>query len=142
VSVIGLCVLASIFIHGETWWARYVPQAWLLPLLWVVPALGDAAASRFSWWLSRGILVLLSLNLLIVGANVGWDIRRNTVATTRSLQELSAEPQPVRVHFGPFPSLRRRLQEAHIRFTDIDTPPGGDIVRHRLGPGYDAFWFD
>ena len=93
--------------------------------------------------LGYGIVALLTLNLLIVGANVGWDELRYVRANRAILQELSVAPQPVNVYLGPFQSLRQRLGEAGIQFRIVDAPPREPVVRHPLqGPGHQAFWFN
>ena len=50
VWLIGGCLLVSIFVHGEGWWARVRPQAWLLPLLVIVCLLTTGRAGYL--WLA------------------------------------------------------------------------------------------
>jgi hypothetical protein len=138
--LIGCCVLASVFVHGETWWARFVPQAWLFPLLLAIPGLCSLRRSP-QWWLGSTIVTLATVNLLMVGFSVArreWVAARNV---RTGLRAMSASAQPVTVYFGPFPSLRRRLTEAGIRFTTIDMPPQAHEGRQTIAaPGEQAFW--
>jgi hypothetical protein len=142
VLIIGGCVLVSMFVHRETWWARFIPQAWLLPMLVMVPSLCSPKRS-LQWWVGSGLVGLAMINLLIVGANVGWRQLKYARETQRSLREMSAA-QPVIVYLGGFRSLRQRLSEAHVDFQMVETPPESGL-RHTIpSPGNQsdqAFWF-
>jgi hypothetical protein len=142
VLLLGSCLFLSMFVHSETWWARFVPQAWLLPILVAVPSLCSPRRS-VQRWLGYGLVVLASANLLVVGANVGWRQLVNARATRRSLQEMSAARQPVTVYLGIFTPLRRRLTEAGIRFRTVDTSPEPHDLRHTIpAPGNQTFWVE
>jgi hypothetical protein len=140
--LIAACLMTSVFVHTETWWARYVPQAWLVPVLAAIPAL---AASRWSirWCLGCALTLLAAANLLVVGVNVAWRQIAYTRSTRIALEEMSAAPAPVTVYLGPFRSLRQRLQEAGVAFTIVEAPPALPLVRRVLPtPGDTAFWFE
>jgi hypothetical protein len=140
--LIGSCVLATVFVHSETWWARFVPQAWLLPMLLSVRGLCSLRHSRH-WWLGCALAVVATANLLIVGAGVA---RREWVSARdvrTALREMSLAEQPVTVYFGSFTSLRERLLEAGVQFTAVEVPPEELHARHVIPtPGNQTFWFD
>jgi hypothetical protein len=142
VSVIGLSLAAGIFVHSETWWARYVPQAWLLPLLVAVPSM---ALPRRSLQRSLGcaLIGLAYVNLAIVAGNVVPAQFQYARATRISLREMSAASQPVSVYLG-FRSLRQRLREGGVEFRMVDTPEQAGRVRHVVPTpgGKRAFWFE
>jgi hypothetical protein len=140
VLLIGGCVLVSVFVHRETWWARFVPQAWLLPVLVMIPSLCSPRRS-FQWWLGSGLVGLATINLLIVGANVGWRQLKYARDTQRSLREMSAA-QPVNVYLGSFRSLRQRLSEAHVDFQMLETPPESGLRHPIPAPGHQTFWLE
>jgi hypothetical protein len=142
VLVIAGWLAASMFTHGDTWWARYVPQAWLIPLL-VAIAGQTVRQHAVAWCLAWGIVVVGFANLAIVGANVAWNSLTYRSATVATLGRLAATPHPVTVYLGPFPSLRRRLNEAGVDFTSLESRPtavpiGGSIP----APGGFAIWFE
>jgi hypothetical protein len=139
VLLIGACVSVSMFIHSETWWARYVPQAWLLPLMVAVPSFCSPRRS-LRWYLGGVMVALASANVLIVGANVGWNHVVYARATRTVLREMAAAPQPVSVYLGSFRSLRQRLREAGIAFTIVDTPPDSSSRRHPIPAPGPVFW--
>jgi hypothetical protein len=132
------CLVASMFVHAETWWARYVPQAWLLPLLVAVPSLASPMRS-LRWWIGAGVVALTVVNLLVVGANVGWRQAKYAFENRSALQQMSA--QPVEVYFGQFRALRRRLSEAGVEFRTLSAPPDGASGLHPFpAPGQQASW--
>jgi hypothetical protein len=142
VFVIVAVLLTTMFVHGETWWARYVPQAWLLPLVMVVAGL-TAPARSVARILAFGTMGVLTLDIAIVAANIGWDEFRYVRSNHATMLALSAAPQPVRVYFSVFPSLRQRLSEAGVTFQILGTPPEPPARRHDLpAPGHQAAWFD
>ena len=139
--IIG-ALLASMFVHGETWWARYVPQAWLLPLIVASAALAVPAEGT-TRLLAYAMIGLLLLNVFIVAANVAWDELRYVRANRATLLAMSAVHQPVPVYFSVFPSLRQRLREAGVPFRIINRPFDASARRHDLpAPGHQAFWLD
>lgn len=133
------CVLASAFVHSETWWARYAPQSWLFPL--VIAAVCLAAPLRAARLAGAGIVGLASLNLSIITANIAWDQVLYEQRNRAALDEVRRSPQPVTVYFGSFGALRRRLQEADVDFRVVMTPPAGPAARHRLATASgESFW--
>jgi hypothetical protein len=124
VCLIGGCLLVSIFVHGEGWWARYAPQAWLIPLLVTVCLLSTERPAYL--WLGRLMLALTLANVLFVGY---YHLRHEQIHTKRvqeSLSEISSARQPVTVYLGPFPSLKERLRERRIDFKVIELPPAAN----------------
>ena len=54
-------IVASILVHPENWWARYVPQLWLMPVAIAIAALALPHVRRLRW-LGTALLVLLLLD--------------------------------------------------------------------------------
>lgn len=120
--IIGGVILLSIFSHTETWWSRYVPQAWLLPIL--IAAVCLAAPQRLGRrWIGWALIVLMSVNVLFVGFYFLRGQLRYVGATRKTLREMAAAPQPTKVYFGRFPSLGERLREAGVQFQIVSMPP-------------------
>ena len=138
--LIAACLCASIFVHSETWLARFVPQAWLLPMPVVICAL--SAPHRSRRWFGYALAGLATLNILIVGANVAWRQLTYARLTSQTLQEIAASPGPVFVYPHTFTSLRRRLIEKGIKFQLVDTPPPDHVGRVIPTPGNQTFWYE
>lgn len=108
-----LFVLAAMalttFLHAEGWWARYVPQVWLLVALGV-PWLAARGLLR----LSGGLLLTLLLNTLWVGAPSAAQKLWATHLLKRELAEIKTQAGRIELQTGPFPALARRVSEAGI----------------------------
>lgn len=63
-------ILGSTFINPECWWARYVPQLWLLPFVVLVFSF-TFVLNKFSQILRTSIILLLLLNLICVRSIFG-----------------------------------------------------------------------
>ena len=135
------CLLLTIFVHADGWWARYAPQAWLIPLLVVICLLMASQAGYR--WVGWSMLVLTITNVLIVGlyfSRKEWGYSREV---RNSLREISSAPQPVTVYLGRFESLRERLREGHVNFKLIDTRPDTTATagwRQLPSPDGNALW--
>jgi hypothetical protein len=127
--VIAAATLASLFVHEEAWWARYVPQAWFLP--WLV-ALGSLL-TRPRWVRGAGValLVLISADLALIGVGLARAQRAYLAGTEQYLREMHAAPKPVHVYLHAFPAFRRRLVEADIPYVEI-APPAYTSTRAEL----------
>lgn len=123
--LIAALVFVSIFVHSETWWARYVPQGWLVPLFIAVGCL-LAAQGRWLRRLGWAIVIVAVLNVGFVGLAVA---RLQTAYTSRvhtTLAEMRAARQPIAVDFDMFQTWRRRLQEAQIAFVPTAPPSAAE----------------
>lgn len=105
------------FLHAEGWWARYVPQLWLLAALGV-PWL--AAHGRLR--LGGCLLFTLLLNAVVVGVPSAAHKFWATVLLKRELAGIKAEAGTIELQGGPFPALSRRFIEAGITTIPISTP--------------------
>jgi hypothetical protein len=122
-SVLGKVILAPTAIvfltllFPEPWWARYVPQFWLLPLLLVIGctvATPDNLAVKHA---ARATIVIALANCaLVAGLFATRTIARelDLRAQLTSLRKISQAVGPVSVTFGSTPSTRVRLSQADI----------------------------
>jgi hypothetical protein len=111
-------------VHGEGWWARYAPQAWLIPLL-VIACLLTTKRPGYVWF-GRLMLALTLANVLFVGYYFLKHDLIYTKGVQESLSEISSARQPVTVYLGQFPSLTERLRERRIDFKVIEVPPSAN----------------
>ena len=139
--LIVACVLvASVFVHSEGWWARYAPQAWLVPLAVATGAL--RARPRLLRWGGSALVAMAALNsLLVIGGVAGSQVAYRA-AVDASLREMASVGE-VQVYMHRLMSLRRRLTEAGIMFRVSDARPGPDVVRHAIPSAdpADSFWW-
>lgn len=117
-TVASIALLSALAI-SDPWWARFVPQLWLIPVALCAPAL----ASEMPGWLrGAGIATacLLLLNALFIGAATGVTLLRRNALLGRQLVFLrdAARAAPLSVtRTGTCRSLDVRLSEAGVPFT-------------------------
>lgn len=103
----------------EAWWARYVPQLWLAPVLLaglIVMAAPSAAATA----LGRLSLIALSVNALAIAslATAGQVARElDARAQLHTLARISRDEAPLAVDWGDAPGMQERLTHYGVRTT-------------------------
>ena len=112
-------ILATVLLFPEPWWARLVPQAWLIPLL--IVAYGCQPTNR------RVTQRLAQILLLIVSVNAGmvlYEHARGQIAIqsamNRTMLALQKLPQPVPVYFSNFHAAVFRFRDYGVEY--VDTP--------------------
>ncbi len=113
-----LVMIASVLPVSASWWARYAPQVWLVPLLALTP-FADVGAKKTLRWASWLVVLILAVNVAgIARANFRANVKA-TCDVADSLEDLRSHA-PFKVTFGLFHSNRFRLQEAGIPFTQVN----------------------
>jgi hypothetical protein len=116
-AAIGI-ILLSVFIIPDSWWARFVPQLWLVPV--IILLLAEFLP------VSRGKIIKFLLYAAI-GLNTAWaclGIFYNIIISSHiryQLAQLKALSRPITVEYcpyRPFKSNRLRLEENNIRYTE------------------------
>jgi hypothetical protein len=118
--VLLLCgaILASLLVSTHTWWARYGPHLWWLPIVPVAAALRldgrsvlRRAAIAIAW-----LLLIDTLAVTVVHARWEW---RSTQALRRQLADLrTAGPMTVNLGYFDVP-VAERLHAAGIAFDAV-----------------------
>ena len=115
-TVLVSCLLS------QSWWARWVPQAWLIPLCLALPVMAffpKSLASRFS---AGSLGVALVNSLLIAGFYVAGCLE-NRKLLEGQIQFLKKLPSPVEIWVPDFPSNLTWLQQADIPFQKLEHKP-------------------
>jgi len=103
---------------SQPWWARWVPQAWLIPIFLLLPVL--ATPQGLQGWrkivpaLALGVGLLNTLLILLFYSVGCWKNQAVLESQLRFLREL---PRPVSVQLPTFPSNRIWLIRENIPFT-------------------------
>jgi hypothetical protein len=115
--LVAILLLFSTWIHPAAWWARYVPQLFLFPVLIFLGFLyWEPGRRRLLGHLGMG---LLFVNLLLIGTIY---FRYNLQASARIHAQLVrlSHQNPV-VFVGSFKSLLIRLREHGVDFTEVSS---------------------
>lgn len=110
-----LVLISSILVHPAFWWARYVPQLYLIPVLVAVFLMTSGRrVQRIASW---SIMVMLTGNALFsLVANIDYNVV-HTRKIERQLAELRENNSHPHIFFGGFRSYRVRLAEAGVAYT-------------------------
>ncbi len=113
-------LMSSILINPEAWWARYVPQLWMLPLLFSILAL--SLKSNILNFLGYGIIVVLLANILMVSSIYFENNFKMSQAIEQQLSNISNNNQMLIVNFDQdFRSNRIRFIEENIKYREVKT---------------------
>jgi len=129
-------VVASLLISTHTWWARYGPQLWWLPIIAVIAGLATPPR-RPTHWAASGLAALLLVNAMLVGfAHFRWEIE----ATHRVHRQLADLRQcgEVAVDFQSFSEpWSERLRAAGVAFRAVQhLPCDHPMELISVAPGY------
>ncbi len=109
-------LLLSAAANPECWWARYVPQLWLVPIALSLPAL---LASRRRVLPICAVAAML-VNSVLVGASASTEGYRASAGLKGELYRIQAEQRPIAVQFNRFRANELRLAERGIAFREED----------------------
>lgn len=112
-------ITASLLISKDSWWPRYGPQIWLLPIVPMVFAFRENS-SRPQIGLTWALLVLLAFNAAIVATvRFNWETRASLTLRHQliDLRNSGREYKFSTLYFDD--SARERLTEANVHFRDL-----------------------
>ena len=117
----ALGILASCLL-SQAWWARWVPQGWLVPMAFAVPVL-TLRPMGLAGGLARASIAVGLLNSILIFAFYMSGCFQNQAVLTRQLAFLKKMPQPLNVYIPTFHSNEMWLKEAGLRFKKIEQEP-------------------
>ena len=85
-----VCIILSSILVGESWWARYVPQLYMIPWMALVLLCMISLQNKKQLWLLRGAGILLFL-FMIINSSFYLDARRKDFDTFEQIQKDLAE---------------------------------------------------
>ncbi|EDM38225.1 hypothetical protein PBAL39_01382 [Pedobacter sp. BAL39] len=108
-----LLIVVAVVVMPESWWARYVPQLWALPIILLICA-ELALKNRFIYF-RRFIYLLIIGNLMFNAPMVIFNMIL-TSTINYQIKSLKTSSGPVDVDFGASASNRIRFEENHIPY--------------------------
>ena len=115
----------------QTWWARWAPQGWLLPIALLLPVVVclKQQGGRIKRWLA-GLAVftgLLNSSLILLFYSIGC-VKAQRVLNSQ-LAFVKPFPQPIAVYMPQFKSNRIWLIREKVEFALVDKPPRKPFIR-------------
>ena len=115
----------------QTWWARWAPQGWLLPvalLLPVVVCLNQKGGGIKRWLTALAVFTgLLNSGLILLFYSIGC-VKAQRVLNSQ-LAFLKTFPQPIAVYMPQFKSNRIWLIREKVEFALVDKAPRKPFIR-------------
>lgn len=110
-------ILASCLVNPETWWSRYIPQFWLLPLLGSLFLI--FSSKKMAKLFAYAVLGVLVLNSTVVAFNqIKWQKDFQTLYN-KQLKILQSS-ENIDIDFQTFQSNRERLKASGISFNNVE----------------------
>jgi hypothetical protein len=130
-------VIATTAINPACWWARYVPQLWLLPLL-LVTGYASGINKKLAYYTFSCLACLCLIDCSLIAMEnwaYNWENTRLICSELERAKSDSARSgEPVRVFFGRpidrFLSIVVRLKENGVRYSTVVQPPDGSDKRY------------
>jgi hypothetical protein len=110
-----LTVFASVFSNPEAWWARFVPQLWLFPLITCFFLIGIANHKALSI-VGKVIVIVMIVNSTVIGFSYGYAVYSNTKKANLYFKELKKRTEPALVYFDIFLPNVAKLKSKKIPF--------------------------
>ncbi len=108
--------LLSIIINPVMWWARFVPQVWLIPILGLLLIWQEK--NLITNHLKYSIIILLLYNTFLQTENL---LKYNWISTQeirKQIVELKKENKTYKIEVGPFTNIHLRLKENGIKYKE------------------------
>jgi hypothetical protein len=115
-------ILITIVTNAEAWWARYVPQLWMIPLLILLVLTVLVPEGRLAFW-TRVSLVILAVNLSVIAIPAVINAVQKSIQQTQQLADLQNLDESVRVNFDYFVSTEFRFKEWGIPYQAVRELP-------------------
>lgn len=117
-AAVLLVFIATVIITPYAWWARYIPQLWLIPV--IILCMVEFIPMRGIRFFKGVLYISLGLNIAWASLNIVFHILTTSVINYQ-LQQLKAINKPITVEYGPadaFTSNRVRFAEAGIHIIE------------------------
>jgi hypothetical protein len=114
-------ILLSVFIIPDSWWARYVPQLWLVPVVALV--LAEFLPVSRSRVLKTFLYAAIGMNVVWASLGIFYNIAISSHIQYQ-LKQLKTLSQPISVEYcpyRPFKSNHLRFEENNIHFIEKKT---------------------
>ena len=118
--LLGGAIVASLLVSTHTWWARYGPHLWWLPIVPVAAALRAGGATRGCGARPPAIAILLLVDAVLIGAvHLRWEWRSTQALRAAAADLRQAGPMTVDLAYFDVP-VAERFRTAGVAFEPTD----------------------
>ena len=112
-------IILSLLVSPHTWWARYGPQLWLLPIV-AISAGFFFNYNRIVFWLARILAAILLINAILISVvHFSWEI--DATQTTNAQLSMLKQSGDVAIDFQYFREpFGERLHNAGVTFHAVN----------------------
>ncbi len=115
-----LVLLFSILIMPDSWWARYVPQLWFIPVIFLLSIeLYHKHSTKFFKITKYLVYLAFIINISFTFIGFGWNFVMSRLVDYQ-LETLKASKKPIKVQWGVCSTNYIRFQENNISFIEAD----------------------
>jgi hypothetical protein len=115
-------ILITLMINPESWWARYSPQLWLIPVITLIFFWLTIKLPIMEKSLSYILITLLLLNILMIaGANLYKNINISSYLVNE-LEIIKNTEQQIYIFDSPLNSIETTLNDKEIPFVVVADP--------------------
>jgi hypothetical protein len=130
-----LVLMSLIFISAlsfsESWWARYAPQVWMIPVITGIIGLLIVRHGQ-QRWLIFALLLTLSVNNLLIYVPYTLAAYRGAQEVGWQLAALKSQRGPITVQFNRFAGTRYRFDREGIRYVEVKTLPCAEEQKDKV----------
>lgn len=119
--LVSLFILLSVAINPESWWARYVPQLWMFPIIILLFAL-YFSSEKLNHHIVKLLVVLMILNSSVVLTIYAYSAIKTSLVAEAEFRKLQNSKIPVPVYFDIFSPNERKLSSLNIPYVKVDKP--------------------
>lgn len=123
--IVSIFVFFTVLINPELWWARYVPQLWLLPLFYLM-FLALSKKNKRKMFYIHFVSVIISINIFLfikASYDMNFQLTKELNLQLEVLKEYTINNQ-LSVSFNSMNSNRVRLEENNINYSSNEDIEG------------------
>jgi hypothetical protein len=122
-----LILAFSISIMPNSWWARYIPQLWFIPLIiLLLVELYDKYSSTTFTTFKYILYIAFIINISFTFIGIGWNFAMSRLVDYQ-IEVLKASKKPVEVQWRLCSTNHIRFQENNISYIETDLSKRNDI---------------
>jgi hypothetical protein len=116
--LVFVLILISVFVNPESWWARYVPQLWLIPIFSLF-FLFNIKTNLLNY-ISYILILILFINVIMISSvYLNYQIS-GTETLNEQLDYLSSlHDKEIKINFNEFISNKIRLTERGVKYEEV-----------------------